>query len=331
MARSIAGGFAEGLEKILAEQFLKAQEAQRIKQFEAQLGLQRDRMAQDASQFDRTFGETQSQNEFGRNLQAANMAMRGTEFSQGVMENEAERTARENEAAARIAMQGTQMANENNQAALDRSSSERMAGMRAQTATEPLVSVQGPDGQAVLVPRSQAAGMTPTTARKPVLGTERSALSFFNRAKEAEVVAAGLEPEVSKMGLAGQTAMQLLPNFMQSQTGQSYRQAQRAFTEARLRKESGAAIPQSEFDNDARMYFAQPGDSPETIEQKRQARQEVLDGLAFSSGQAYQEYYGEPFQRGAARPAGANRREGLPDAGGALNAQDLIRKYGGAR
>lgn len=128
---------------------------------------------------------------------------------------------------------------------------------------------------------------------RPSLGAERQALAYFNRAKQASDDIGGMEDQIAKMGLMGQTGLQVLPNFLQSESNQRYRQAQRAFTEARLRKESGAAIPQGEYENDSRTYFAQPGDSPQVIEQKRRARQTVLEGLKFASGKAHDEFYGQ--------------------------------------
>jgi hypothetical protein len=132
--------------------------------------------------------------------------------------------------------------------------------------------------------------------QKPVTGAERQTLSFYNRAKEASEALAqgGLEERVSKQNGMGALWGQYAPNIAQTKDQQLYRQAQRAFTEARLRKESGAAISQQEYENDGRIYFAQPGDSPETIAQKQKARQAVLDGLKFSAGKAYSEFYGEP-------------------------------------
>jgi len=131
---------------------------------------------------------------------------------------------------------------------------------------------------------------------KPSLGAERTALGFFNRAQQASADIGDMEEGIAKMGLGGQVGLQVLPNMLQSEGNQRYRQAQRAFTEARLRKESGAAIPTAEYENDARTYFAQPGDGPEVIAQKRQARQVVLDGLKFQSGKAYDEFYGQQAQ-----------------------------------
>lgn len=161
------------------------------------------------------------------------------------------------------------------------------------------------------LPESQVSGKTfqrPAKTRGPI-GQERSALAFYNRGKQASdtITGSGFEEQYAKAGLMSQAQGQL-PNVMQSKEQQSYRQAQRAFTEARLRKESGAAVPQQEYDNDSRTYFAVPGDDDATIQQKRQARQAVLDGIGFQAGPAYEEYYGTPFQKNA---AGVNGGGGL--------------------
>lgn len=139
---------------------------------------------------------------------------------------------------------------------------------------------------------------------KAVTGAERQTLAFYNRAKEASEALAqgGLEERVSKQNGMGALWGQYAPNIAQTKDQQLYRQAQRAFTEARLRKESGAAISTQEYENDGRIYFAQPGDSPETIAQKQKARQAVLDGLKFSAGKAYSEFYGEDTPRGTTPP-----------------------------
>jgi hypothetical protein len=164
---------------------------------------------------------------------------------------------------------------------------------------EPLVQVMGPNGVPVWTPRHEAVGKPAAQAPRAVTGQERQTLAFYNRAKGAvDTLTDGgeksLEARMASQSLAGQVQLKSNINLLQSGDQQRYRQAQRAFTEARLRKESGAAIPESEFENDARTYFAQPGDDAKTIAQKAAARQAVLDGLKFSSGKAYEEYYGEP-------------------------------------
>lgn len=83
----------------------------------------------------------------------------------------------------------------------------------------------------------------------------------------------------------------ILPNVFKSSDRQQYEQAQRNFVNSVLRRESGAAISQSEFDSASKQYFPQPGDSPNTVAQKTANRNMVINNL-------YQ-------QAGATRTAGA--------------------------
>lgn len=64
-------------------------------------------------------------------------------------------------------------------------------------------------------------------------------------------------------------------------------QAERSFINAVLRKESGAAIADSEFESARRQYIPQPGDGPEVLERKRIERQVALQNLSRASGPAY--------------------------------------------
>lgn len=170
---------------------------------------------------------------------------------------------------------------------------DRPLASQAAPRDERLVQIEGADGKAVWVRESQAVGKPAAQAARAITGMERQTLAFYNRAKEADDLANQVEETIAGAGLGSQLQQQYAPNMLQTQSQQRYRQAQRAFTEARLRKESGAAIPVAEYENDARTYFAQPGDSPEVRAQKRAARMTVLEGLKFSSGRAYEEFYGE--------------------------------------
>jgi hypothetical protein len=161
-----------------------------------------------------------------------------------------------------------------------------------------LVQVMGPGGTPIWVRENDAVGQPAAQAPRAVTGQERQSLAYYNRAKEAvETLTApdksGKSLEQRMASLGQQAQLQYAPNLLQSGDQQAYRQAQRAFTEARLRKESGAAIPTAEYTNDSKTYFVQPGDTDATIEQKRKARQTVLDGLKFGAGKAYAEFYGE--------------------------------------
>jgi len=146
-------------------------------------------------------------------------------------------------------------------------------------------------------------GMTPSQAASGNSGgnapalketqSEKNALGFYLRGKDAVDTISTIEDDIKAKGLAGQARLEYAPNFLQSQENQVYRQLQRQFTEARLRKESGAAIPPAEYEADAKTYFAQPGDTNETLARKEQARSVVLESLRIGAGNAYKNYVGE--------------------------------------
>jgi len=65
-------------------------------------------------------------------------------------------------------------------------------------------------------------------------------------------------------------------------------QAEENFINAILRRESGAAISDAEYERAASQYFPQAGDTQEVLNQKRQNREAVLQNLVSSAGRAYQ-------------------------------------------
>jgi len=129
---------------------------------------------------------------------------------------------------------------------------------------------------------------------RPSVGAERQTLNYFNRMLQAEKDARRVEDKLGGSDLAAQQyAPGWLENWIQSEEGQQYTQAQRSYTEARLRKESGAAIPPHEFDSDRKTNFRIAGDKgPDVMKQKRGMRLQTLRGIGNASGRALQEYYG---------------------------------------
>lgn len=322
-----AGGAVDALRVLIAENFRKQQEQDQVAQEQARLaeaaarreedarqanqrnvvdlghlgvakdtaGLAREKFGHDVSQ-DTLFNPLKVQ-ELGANI--ANTQANTGEILRQPTKEEQDYTRRINLFNLDTSRRAQEATQENQfrlgQIRLGNQGSLDVANARG--ASEKLLPVQGPDGETVYVPQSQAAGMRPAQTTRRPLGQERVALGFFNRAQEANKIAQPLEDQIGNIGLLDQARLQYFPNWLQSEEGKSYRQAQRTFTEARLRKESGAAIPASEYENDSKTYFAQPGDTPAVLAQKRAARQEVLDGLGFSAGPAYQEFYGTPFER----------------------------------
>ena len=68
-------------------------------------------------------------------------------------------------------------------------------------------------------------------------------------------------------------------NTMSSAKQQQLLQAKRDFVNAVLRRESGAVIADSEFDNAEKQYFPQVGDSPEVQKQKGNNRAIAIRGV----------------------------------------------------
>lgn len=134
-----------------------------------------------------------------------------------------------------------------------------------------------------------------THGLKPPTGAEKTALSYFNRMLQAERDARDVETKIGDYeGIVSEWTPGFVENFLQSEAGQKYRQAQRAFTEARLRKESGAAINAGEYDTDRRINFRIAGDQPGMLSQKRNSRLQALRGLGNAAGaRALAEFYGE--------------------------------------
>jgi len=73
-------------------------------------------------------------------------------------------------------------------------------------------------------------------------------------------------------------------NFMLSPEQRQVDQAQRNFINATLRRESGASISPSEFENARKQYFVSVNDDPQTIANKRRNRELVLKGMARGAG-----------------------------------------------
>lgn len=119
---------------------------------------------------------------------------------------------------------------------------------------------------------------------------ERKAGAFLIRALGANdsYEATGIGPR-SYVGQAMQDVAPGLLNQLPAGVGNSPERqtadsAQNEFIAASLRQDSGAAIPPEELERQRQIYFPMPGDSPEAIEQKRQARLRAIEGLRQSSG-----------------------------------------------
>lgn len=130
------------------------------------------------------------------------------------------------------------------------------------------------------------AGAKGAPGEKPLTEAQGNAYLFGTRADEAHKILDNVGTNYSPMKVSIAGAMDKVPgvnagaNAMLPENEQKVMQAQRNFVNAILRKESGAAIAQSEFDNARKQYFPQPGDSEAVIKQKRTNRETAIAGLA---------------------------------------------------
>jgi len=161
---------------------------------------------------------------------------------------------------------------------------EGLAGARLSTDRE-LTKLLSPIEAATLqVPygttREQAKGKMPSTQAQGVVAAYASRMA---QASE-EIERLGKE-----LGTGERVYNFLTPNFFNTATGQQFDQAQRDFINAVLRRESGAVISKSEFDNAYKQYIPRAGDSAGVLKQKADNRAIQFAAFKRAAGNAYQD------------------------------------------
>jgi len=138
---------------------------------------------------------------------------------------------------------------------------------------------------------------------------QMSAAGYAERMYEAENILNDLEAEgfdPTNLGAKMAENLGTAGNYLLNEQQQAMQQARNDWARAKLRDESGAVISEEEIVNEVRTYFPVPGDSPETLKQKKNARRRATKGLARQSGGAY-EYVDRPekqapYDRGNLKP-----------------------------
>jgi hypothetical protein len=118
---------------------------------------------------------------------------------------------------------------------------------------------------------------------------QSNAFTYATRMIESSEIFNNLWDDISKLSKAEyikQKALGKLPYWssLQSNLIQQQEQAERNFVNAVLRKESWAAIADTEFENAKKQYLPQPWDTAETLEQKRKNRLTALKGISAATG-----------------------------------------------
>jgi hypothetical protein len=179
-------------------------------------------------------------------------------------------------------------------AAAEASNAATQAQVNAATAPSDIASKRGQ------AQKSSAEGQSAQTNLQVSGGadnTQAKSAAFYTRALRANQLYGGTGVNDDPQGR--EIAKSLLPDALVNQFTSPARQqaeaAQRDFIASTLRYESGAAISNSEFDNQRKIYFPQPGDSPETVALKAKLRENAIEGLRLSAGPAAPKVEGADF------------------------------------
>lgn len=168
---------------------------------------------------------------------------------------------------------------------------QNMTDARARDATTATMTkpfeITGADGKPVLVQQDRAGnirvveGFGPKSGGKPLNDTQSKSLLFGSRMAEANSTMDQLAESGVFTSVPGSRGKYAGPgiNLLQGADQQRLDQAKRDFLNAVLRRESGAVIADSEFDNGDKQYFPQIGDSKEVIAQKKRNREIAIRGI----------------------------------------------------
>jgi DNA-binding XRE family transcriptional regulator len=175
----------------------------------------------------------------------------------------------------------------------------RMAQPKVSVGADGSVVTVRPDMSPYSVPTYRAGSAPPTTESDTITITPPTKMTssqgvvatYTDRMIGANEKLNALEPVMTSAIEKLVDAIPVAGNWFVSSEYQQAEQAKRDFVNAVLRRESGAVISPSEFENADKQYFPQPGDKPEVIAQKRRNRQTVIQGFVREAGEAYSPQY----------------------------------------
>lgn len=165
-------------------------------------------------------------------------------------------------------------------------------------------------------------GKVQSAAEKQTEGQANAAL-YARRMAESDKILN--DPRLTEAMMSRKNiALGAVPSFGNSMVPKEYQladQAKRDFLNATLRRESGAAISQSEFDNANKQYFPQPGDGPDVIAQKAKNRRTSIEGIANAAAPSFrEEFFGtkKPGLGVGLRDGGQAEKPATPPVGGGM-------------
>jgi soluble lytic murein transglycosylase-like protein len=139
---------------------------------------------------------------------------------------------------------------------------------------------------------------------KPATEAENKSAGYSTRMVEANKTLDQIGTQTFGDVMAGRAPV--VGNYLTSDQGQQFRTAARAWIWAKLRKESGAAVPPAEAQQEFETYFPQPGDAPATVALKKRLRDLETQNMQRDAGNAYTPT--EPAKPDTGAGGGAARR-----------------------
>jgi hypothetical protein len=154
--------------------------------------------------------------------------------------------------------------------------------------------VAPPSAPAATPPAAPQAGAMPrvlTAPNRQPTQDQSKAAGFTSRMENAENIFTKFPDAAGTLQTQAMGGVPLVGDALkrsaQTDAQQQYQQAQEDWVRAKLRKESGAVIGPDEMRDEVRTYFPQPGDKPDVIRQKAQARAIAAEALRKEAGPAY--------------------------------------------
>lgn len=124
----------------------------------------------------------------------------------------------------------------------------------------------------------------PSLADKPLNESQGNSLMYGKRMQTANKILENLESTNGTWDIKGGDVLARINPKGGSEDFKKYEQAKRNFINAILRKESGAAIGQDEFESADKQYFPQIGDTEAVIKQKAANRRQVTSTMLSNVG-----------------------------------------------
>jgi len=122
----------------------------------------------------------------------------------------------------------------------------------------------------------------PTDEQSKAAGYAKRMFNAEAVLQNEKVVAAAIDPAQK-----GKAAVPVIGNWLSGPDYQKFDQASRDFINATLRRESGAVISETEFQNARIQYLPDFGDTPEKLALKRANRIETIRGIRGAAGPSF--------------------------------------------